>query len=72
MGHAATLARFESLRDSDTGDGHRDAPETFHEYVLVPEALEFYSGGHEGYVVDRFVYARGSDGRFRAPARLEG
>ena len=53
--HAASLARYAALAAADD-QGALPAPANYAAYRLEPVSFEFYMGGHEGYVNDRFLY----------------
>ena len=39
--------------------------------ILEPSCVEAYSGGHAGYVNDRWLWVRAADGRFALETRLQ-
>jgi len=60
--HDAALEKFLTMSAaSNRGDGNLQQvtrPESYSAFVLEPETLEFYQGGHPGYVNDRLLYVR--------------
>lgn len=68
MGHVAISKAWRSLAlkhgcngDSNAGAAHGTLiprPQHFSALIVQPESFEFYTGGHPGYVNDRFLYTR--------------
>lgn len=67
---ARLVERWQALRDADDASPLSRPPD-FAAFVLEPSTIEFYSGGHAGYVNDRWLYAHASDGRFEVQGRLQ-
>ena len=67
--HEASLADFDARARSAPPE---EPPPDFVAFSLVPARYEFYAGGHEGYLVDRFRYDRGAGGEWGPPVRREG
>ena len=45
-------------------------PDCYVSYVVEPRTIEFYSGGHAGFMNDRWLYVRDGDA-WRLPIRLQ-
>ena len=74
-GYAAIAAAYAAKADAFESSPTKEAPPCptgiYSAYVLEPRCVEFYSGGHPGYVNDRFLYVRTSGGAWER-MRLQG
>ena len=68
--HGELEGRWRALADTDNG-GRWPRPQDFVAMILEPSCVEAYSGGHAGYVNDRWLWVRAADGRFALETRLQ-
>lgn len=54
-GHQALVARFQAVR-AVGGAAPDRCPTNYVAFCLEPRSIEFYSGGHEGFLNDRWLY----------------
>ena len=63
---AAPRARRSSAAPRDASP-----PACYEAFVLEPRTIEFYSGGHDRFLNDRYLYVKKKDGAWDAPRRLQ-
>ena len=68
LGYDAAYEEKAMLQQSNSNPCPHDR---YSAYVLEPQTVEFYSGGHAGYVNDRFLYVRAPGGAWDR-MRLQG
>jgi pyridoxine/pyridoxamine 5'-phosphate oxidase len=61
---------WRALADADEGGDWR-CPDDYVAMILEPCTIEAYSGGHPGYINDRWLWVRSDDGRFILETRLQ-
>ena len=68
VGEKAWAALAESLRAAPLD---ASPPACYEAFVLEPRTIEFYSGGHDRFLNDRYLYVKKKDGAWDSPRRLQ-
>ena len=59
--YTAIEKRYQAVSANTSSADSLEPPPNYSAFLLTPRSVEFYSGGHPGYINDRFLYVCADD-----------